>query len=94
MSNKTAHSANLRRRCRKQRGRTVEEDRSVGLLLTFSTVIPAVRHPVISHHHQEGVVLQTVHHRPGGEGWRWSEGFQEEINEIKVQEQLILMFNY
>lgn len=66
MVKRRLYSTDLRRRSGKQRGGTVEEDGGVGLLLTFSSVISGVRHPVISHHHQEGVVLQTVNHRPGG----------------------------
>ncbi len=65
---KGSYSTDLGRRCGKQRGGTVEEDGSIGLLLAFSTVISCVCHPVISHHHQEGVILQTVNHRPGGKG--------------------------
>ncbi|TNN78956.1 hypothetical protein EYF80_010882 [Liparis tanakae] len=58
-------ATNLGRRRGEQGGGTVEEDGGVRLLLTFPAVIPGVRHPVVTHHHQQGVVLQPVDHRPG-----------------------------
>jgi len=44
----------------------VEEQRRVRLLLALAAVVPRVRHAVVAHHHQQGVVLQTLHHRPAG----------------------------